>query len=170
MPPFAGSRLFSIPLPPMKTIVALVDFSDVTFKLLKQAHLLASSFGSAVVLLHVVSPDPVVVDFGMAPTVYRPPSPETVSAEHAKLVQLQESLEKFGVRTSTRQIQGSRVEDLLDECKRLHAELIIVGSHGHGAFYNLLVGSITAQVLKKAPCPVLVVPDDDVERTANKVA
>lgn len=146
------------PLPPMKTIVALVDFSDMTFKVLKQAHQLASAFGSEVVLLHVVSPDPVVVDFGMAPTVYRPPSPETIAAEGNRMVQLQESLEKFGVRASTRQIQGTQVEDLIEECRRLGAELIIVGSHGHGSLYNLLVGSITAQVLKNAPCPVLVVP------------
>lgn len=152
----------------MNTIVALVDFSDVTFKLLKQAHHLAKAFGSEVVLLHVVSPDPVVVDFGMSPTVYRPPSPETIASENSRLVELQQSLEKFGVRTSTRQIQGSRVEDLMDECKRLNAELIIVGSHGHGAFYNLLVGSITAQVLKKAPCPVLVVPDEAAIEAATK--
>jgi nucleotide-binding universal stress UspA family protein len=74
------------------------------------------------------------------------------------MVQLQESLQKFGVRASTRQIQGTQVEDLIEECRRLGAELIIVGSHGHGSLYNLLVGSITAQVLKSAPCPVLVVP------------
>ncbi|HSI65711.1 MAG TPA: universal stress protein [Candidatus Saccharimonadia bacterium] len=151
----------------MKTIVALVDFSDMTFKLLKQAHQLASAFGSEVILLHVVSPDPVVVDFGMAPTVYRPPSPETIAAEGNRLAELQESLEKFGVRTTTRQIQGTRVEDLIEECRRLGAELIIVGSHGHGAVYNLLVGSITSQILKSAPCPVLVVPNGD-KPTENK--
>lgn len=144
----------------MKTIAVLVDFSDVTFKLLKQAHVLASAFGSEVVLLHVVSPDPVVVDFGMAPTVYRPPSAETIQSEGDRMAQLQESLTKFGTRTSTRQLQATRVEDLLAECERVQADMIIVGSHGHGALYNLLVGSITAQVLKKAPCPVLVVPSD----------
>jgi len=34
----------------------------------------------------------------------------------------------------------------------------VMGSHGHGAVYNLLVGSVTAGVLKSAKCPVLVVP------------
>ncbi|MEZ0277335.1 MAG: universal stress protein, partial [Roseimicrobium sp.] len=121
-----------------------------------------------VILLHVVSPDPVVVDFGMAPTVYRPPSPETIAAEGNRLAELQESLEKFGVRTTTRQIQGTRVEDLIEECRRLGAELIIVGSHGHGAVYNLLVGSITSQILKSAPCPVLVVPNGDKPAESGK--
>jgi universal stress protein A len=34
----------------------------------------------------------------------------------------------------------------------------VLGSHGHTAFYDLLVGSTAAGVLKHAPCPVVVVP------------
>jgi len=30
-----------------------------------------------------------------------------------------------------------------------------MGTHGHGAIYDLLVGSTTHGVLEKAPCPVL---------------
>ena len=37
----------------MKTIVALVDFSDLTFKVLKQAHAQARAFDSEVVIMHV---------------------------------------------------------------------------------------------------------------------
>jgi len=36
--------------------------------------------------------------------------------------------------------------------------MIVMGSHGHGALYELLVGSITQGVLKAAKCPVVVVP------------
>lgn len=142
----------------MKTIVALVDLSDVTFKILKQAHLLAKAFHSRVILLHVVPPEPVVLDFGIAPTLYRSPTPETIAAEKDKMEQLQESLVKFGVEATAIQMQGSTMVDLLEECRRAGADLIIVGSHGHGSFYNLLIGSVTAEVLKKAPCPVLIVP------------
>ena len=35
-----------------------------------------------------------------------------------------------------------------------------MGSHGHGAIYELLVGSVTEGVLRKARCPVLVVPSE----------
>jgi len=34
----------------------------------------------------------------------------------------------------------------------------VVGSHGHGAFYDLLVGSTTHGLLLRASCPVLIVP------------
>ena len=42
------------------------------------------------------------------------------------------------------------------------ADLIVMGSHGHGSVYNLLVGSVTEGVLKISKHPVLLVP------TANK--
>ena len=142
----------------MKTIVALIDFSDATFKVLKQAHAHALAFKSRVIIMHVVPPEPVVVDFGVAPTVMHPPSEEAVKADQARLLELQESLTKHGVDASTRQLESANLETVLAECAGLEADLIIVGSHGHGALYNLLVGSVTADVLKHAKCPVLVVP------------
>lgn len=142
----------------MKTIVTLVDFSDVTFKVLKQAHTLASAFGSEVVILHVVPPEPVVMDFGVAPTIMREPSAESVAADASRLRELQESLTNHGVQASARQVHGTTLESLLEECEKSSPDMIIVGSHRHGAFYNLVVGSVTAGVLKSAKCPVLVVP------------
>ena len=60
---------------------------------------------------------------------------------------------------ATRQMtDGLPVDLILQTCKEESADLIVVGSHGHGAVYNLLVGSVTAGVLKSAKCPVLVVP------------
>jgi nucleotide-binding universal stress UspA family protein len=47
---------------------------------------------------------------------------------------------------------------VLAQAKRLKADVIVLGSHGHGAVYNLVVGSTANGVLKHAPCPVLVVP------------
>ncbi len=144
----------------MKTIVALVDFSDATFKILKQAHHLAKAFDSQVILMHIVPAQPVVMDFMISPTIMEPPSQEAVKADFEKLLMLQESLTQHGVRAETRQFHGAAMEEVLKECKALNADMIIIGSHGHGSFYTLVIGSITAEVLKKATCPVLVVPVD----------
>ena len=40
----------------------------------------------------------------------------------------------------------------------LGADLIVLGSHGHTAAYDLLIGSTTQTVLRRSPRPVLVVP------------
>ncbi len=37
-------------------------------------------------------------------------------------------------------------------------ELVVVGSHGHGGLHHLLMGSVTEDVLRRSPVPVLVVP------------
>ncbi|WP_350275598.1 universal stress protein [Kribbella sp. HUAS MG21] len=39
------------------------------------------------------------------------------------------------------------------------AELLVLGSHGHGAFHDALVGSTSLHVIRHAPCPVVLLPD-----------
>ena len=41
----------------------------------------------------------------------------------------------------------------------LDAELLVLGSHGHGGVHDKLLGSTTERTLHHAPCPVVVVPD-----------
>ena len=38
------------------------------------------------------------------------------------------------------------------------ADYVVMGSHGHTALYDLLVGSTTHGVLMRAKCPVVIVP------------
>ncbi|WP_395753833.1 universal stress protein [Prosthecobacter sp.] len=143
----------------MKTIVALVDLSDLSFKVLKQAHALASAFKSEVVILHVVPKEPVVVDVGIiSPTVMRAPSPASVEVQLGQLEEMRESLTKFGVNARVEQFPGAEVDTVLAEIQRLEADLVIVGSHQHSRIYNLLIGSVSNDVLMKSKCPVLVVP------------
>jgi nucleotide-binding universal stress UspA family protein len=56
------------------------------------------------------------------------------------------------------QLTEGTVERLLDECRMWKADLIVIGSHHHSTVINWLVGTYTADVLKSACCPVLVVP------------
>ena len=151
----------------MKNIVVLVDLSDPTFKVLKQAHALATAFGADVTILHAVAKEPVMVDIGIvSPTILTDPSPDSTREREAQLEEMRRSLAKFGVKASVKQLEHATVETVLAETRNLQADLIVVGSHQHSTLYHLLVGSVAQNVLRHAHCPVLVVPEGD--NTANK--
>ncbi len=58
----------------------------------------------------------------------------------------------------TAQLTGQPVGAILARAAATKAAFIVMGSHGHGAVFDLLVGSTTHGILRKARCPVLVVP------------
>ena len=47
---------------------------------------------------------------------------------------------------------------ILAEAAQIGAGTTVIGSHGHGALYNLLMGSVAESIVKHATCPVLIVP------------
>lgn len=144
----------------LQCILIPVDFSDVTEKVVQTAGEMAKAFGGRVVLLHVSEPDPDFVGFEPGPQAVRSVVARDFKVEHQKLADWKERLTRSGVETSALHIQGSLADKILQEAEEQGAGLIVIGSHGHGALYNLLVGSVTSGVLKGARCPVLVVPAD----------
>jgi nucleotide-binding universal stress UspA family protein len=56
-------------------------------------------------------------------------------------------------------VQGHPAVALLDEAAG--AELLVVGCRGHGGFTGMLLGSVSQHVVAHAPCPVLVVHDQE---------
>ena len=73
-----------------------------------------------------------------------------VSKALARAAELQPSVPCEG-----KVVEGQPAAVLLEEAE--HADMIVVGSRGRGGFANLLLGSVTQQVVHHAPCPVVVV-------------
>ena len=143
----------------MKTIVALVDLTDASSQVLDQAQKLAAAFSSRVILLHVVPLEPVVGSLGAeVPAIPLPSSRELVHQDKVRLEKFLSSLTAQGTEASALQFEGPVAETVITETEKLGADLIIMGSHHHSALYNLFVGSVTADILKRARFPVLVLP------------
>ena len=142
----------------MKTILVPVDFSDVSSRVISTAEELARSFGSRLVLLHVSEPEPDFVGFEPGPVGVRTTVARDFRKEHQQLDELRARIAEGGVEVVAFHIQGPIIDKVLDEAQKHAANLIVVGSHGHGALFEFLVGSVTSGVLRAAKCPVLVVP------------
>lgn len=142
----------------MKTILVPVDLSTVAATVCDAACELAQLMGARLLLLHVVQPAPAMVSEIYAPSVGQTEE-MLVAAESAGLARLRELEERCvqrGIAARILNVVGLPVSEILAHAEQ--ADYIIMGSHGHGAVYDLLVGSTTHGVLRKAPCPVIVIP------------
>jgi nucleotide-binding universal stress UspA family protein len=142
----------------VKTILAPVDFSSATENVVSEAARLAVAMQGQVVLLSIIQPP--VINTEYAPLMENI-AEITAAGERAaakNLANLQDLLQKQGVSTETVQLNGAPVQHIVEQANRLAADYIVMGSHGHTALYDLLVGSTTHGVLLRVKCPVVIIP------------
>jgi nucleotide-binding universal stress UspA family protein len=78
-----------------------------------------------------------------------------------RLEALVQELVESGVDASLRIMRGTNREpaDLVaDVARDTHADVIVVGTRGHGRIAGMILGSVAQRLLHVAPCPVLAVP------------
>jgi len=62
-----------------------------------------------------------------------------------------------GVPVNTCEARGKAASAIIDEAAEWNADLIVVGSHGHGFWGRAFLGSVSDEVVHHAPCSVMVV-------------
>jgi nucleotide-binding universal stress UspA family protein len=160
----------------MKCLLVPIDFSDVTPPVIDLARQMARALDAEVHLVHVkeltaaTAPDtlgyslagiPELAPMAGVPVPGFEPMPETLPEDEgqtSKLAKWQAEIAQDGIKVSLHEPTGAVVEEILNQADELNADLIVMGTHGHGTMYNLLVGSTTEGVLKRSTCPVLLVP------------
>ena len=80
-----------------------------------------------------------------------------MEAELEPLERAHEAAEEAGVTAHTRLLRGEPVDEIVAFADVIDADLIVVGSRGHGAFTSALLGSVSRGILREARRPVLVV-------------
>jgi nucleotide-binding universal stress UspA family protein len=152
----------------MKRIIAAVDFSPVSNAVVVQAVAIARAFEAELYLVHVAAPDPDFVGFEAGPRSVRETRAGELRKEHRDLQQWASDLRDQGLEAEALLVQGPTVETLTERAAHLRADLVVLGSHGHGAVYRALMGSVSEGVLREGICPVLVIPARDEESDASK--
>lgn len=141
----------------MRLLVPL-DFSPATAPVLAAVRRIAAREGAQVVLLHVAEPDPAFVGYEAGSDGVRDQVAHQYREQHRQLQAHAEALRAEGIDASALLIRGPTAETILREAGRMRADLLVMATHGHGAVFDLLVGSVSHAVLRGATVPVLMVP------------
>ena len=137
----------------LKNILVPLDFSEMSLKSLQYATPFAQQFGAKLTLLHVVQP----VDEAV-----RLESPAFFASEHT--AGLQKQLEDIRATKIPADVPVDLTvrhnfvfDGIVEVAREIHADLIITTTHGYTGLKHLMVGSTAENIVRRAPCPVLVV-------------
>lgn len=139
-------------------IFAATDFSQTSMEALVRAREIADALDAHVHLLHVI-PDPAAMPWSVdAGTSF-------LEIEDRWCVEAKGALERtrdmagFNPdRTVTEVAVGDAAREIVRHASGAHADLIVVGTHGHGRLARMMLGSVADRVIRKSDRPVLVVP------------
>jgi nucleotide-binding universal stress UspA family protein len=151
----------------MKKILIALDYDPTAQKVAETGFKLAKSLKAQVVLLHVIKDSANYATPGHSPimgyTGFVDVSPTVLqSAEGLKNASLQ-YLDKTKQYLGDQSIQtlvkeGEVAETLLKSAEELHADIVVLGSHSQKWLENILMGSVTENVMNNSSIPLLIVP------------
>ena len=148
----------------LKNILVPTDFSRSSKKALRYAVALARKIGSQITLVHVAKPRPIdsegyPVLLGCDPRILR-------ASEALGRVWKEQHVEPSLLR-STVVREGTPHREIAEAARELPADLIIIATKGRHGLARVLLGSTTEKVIRFAPCPVLVVKEEQREFIHN---
>ena len=141
-----------------KQILCPVDFSDFSDYAMRYAALLAQKFEARLTLLHVVAPIlvPLPGD-ALVPPMRQADLADIADACRERLTRTAGDLAEKGIAVACQVTSGVPYLEILRMAEELHADMIVMGTHGRSGLVHLMIGSVAERVVRKAPCAVLTV-------------
>lgn len=141
-------------------VVCPVDFSELSRRALDYAVGIARWYGARLSVLHVAPvamPVPAMAGMpGVFETVAVPPvDPEALRAQLAAFIEAEHA---DGVAFESTVLYGQVWREIVERERALHADLLVLGTHGRSGVERLLLGSVAEKLLRASTCPVLTVP------------
>lgn len=134
-----------------KTILVPTDFSACATEALDYACELATKLDATIHLVHCIGPLSSEINMALTQTMLD-------SLRHGAMQVMEKTVSsRQGVRFGRPQIVSMDPRDgILEVAQGLGPDLIVMGTHGRRGFARLVLGSVAEHVLRRSPCPVLV--------------
>ena len=139
----------------IERILVPIDFSESSLKALDEAVEFSRPYEAELILLFVVErgfyESPLLVPDSGALLQHQ------ARATEEKLEKLCRSLGERGVKCRTFVEFGVAYQAIVEAAKKVHANLIVISTHGRTGMAHFLIGSVAERVVQHAACPVLVI-------------
>jgi|SRR5690606_38494265 len=143
----------------MQRILVAVDWSPASDAVLAHAGDLARATGAALLVLHVADPEPELVGYDPGPQSVRDAVAGELREERRRLEEAARHLRERGIAEVEPVLRrGPTADTILETAERFAADVVVVGSRGHGAVLGMLLGSVSRALLRASKRPVVVVP------------
>ncbi|MGA1249117.1 MAG: universal stress protein [Candidatus Kapaibacteriota bacterium] len=143
---------------PITSILVPIDFSQHSQQALIYAKEWAKQWSATLHLIHVIEPVIFPVDWGYTPVDLSDVEKEYQQTAENELTKIIESLHNKGYSAIPQVLHGGRSSDEIIQYAKDHGiSMICIATNGRGGVEHLLLGSTTERVVRKAPCPVLVI-------------
>jgi len=144
----------------LKTIVVATDFGEASQAAFNYGRELARKFGATLHVFHVVddaASRALALSAGVLPDLTT--SQVEVEADARRRVETLLSDEDKRDLHAVAAVETSNTpaSAIVAYGQRVHAELLVVGTHGRGPITHILLGNVAERVVRTAPCPVLTV-------------
>ncbi len=142
-------------------ILVPIDFSEHARKALQYAIPFAHQFKAKLYLVYVVEPTIYPADFSFGQIGLPNVEAELRTKAEGELKELVEKEIKGFVASEWLVKTGLPFVEIASFAKDENIDLIILATHGHTGVEHILFGSTAEKIVRKAPCPVLVVRSDE---------
>ena len=155
--------------PDIKRILVPLDFSVNSTRALDYARGLAAKFDAAIHLVHVCEvPSMITGSMDAYALAYTDWSQRLGEEAEAQLNR--EAARVTGLTVTTEILFGNAASSIIDAAGTNQADLIVMGTHGHGAVMHMVMGNVAERVVRGAPCPVLTVRQPRVKEMEKGMA
>lgn len=151
---------------PIKKILVPIDASDVSLsnislKALSWASFFTKESSITVYLIAVIENTQSMYDAYKDSHVLAQRKLKTFARVHEIFAEAEKQARDMGIKRIVRVTQlGIPYQKIIEVAADEKIDLIFMGTHGHGhsGISRLLAGNVTEEVIRRAPCPVLVCP------------
>lgn len=145
----------------IRKILVPIDFSECSKKALRYAVPLARQHRAALALLYVVPPVYRSGEYGGID--YAALESEMSTSGKAELVKLEGEEVPDELSSEILVRGGAPALEIIDVARTLPADVIVISTHGRTGLKHVVLGSVAEHVVRRAPCPVLVVREHEHE-------